>query len=165
MATAQSRKFEHHARDAVVRLLSRDLVLPTIYFDTRWPNDENGIPIDIVAFDRAGGGEVHLIEVVHRIADARQVAARLMHAPGHFKWIAFDSTNVEPDDLALLMDEDWLYSTDAMGKIGLIEVFPMQAGRESGARVYSRALTFKTALKRLANQFKRSNEAAIDPNT
>src|SRR5207249_1320625 len=87
----------------------------------------------------------------------------LLEVPAHFKWIAFDSASVKtPQDIAVLMDEERLYPETGMGRVGLIEVYPMQAGLDLGCRVVVPPLRFRAQLREQVKPFMESHEADVD---
>ena len=42
--------------DVLTRFLSRELIVPMIYFDVRWPGKTVTKELDVLAIDRAGSG-------------------------------------------------------------------------------------------------------------
>src|SRR6266702_1807599 len=54
-------RLEHRGREAVAECLIRDLMVPHIYFDVEWPDSQ--LHVDVLAIDRAGSGDVHVVEI------------------------------------------------------------------------------------------------------
>jgi hypothetical protein len=108
---------EHgRAKNAVADLLSGQLVVPKVFFDAHWPGRKSRV--DVLAVDRSGSGEVHAAEVRRgRDLRAEDLIQRLMEIPAHFKYLAlFDNPkNRRPHSHVL-------YSSDGIGRIGIIEV-------------------------------------------
>jgi hypothetical protein len=110
---------EHgRAQNAVADLLSRQLIVPKVFFEAHWPGRRSRV--DVLAVDRSGSGEVHAVEV-RRGRDLKteveDLIARLTQIPAHFRYLAlFDNPkNSRPRS-------DMLYSPDGFGRIGIIEV-------------------------------------------
>jgi hypothetical protein len=104
------------AKNAIADLLARQLIVPKVFFDAHWPNRRSRV--DVLAVDRSGSGEVHVAEVRRgRDLRAADVIERVMQIPAHFKYLAlFDNPkNLRPRS-------DILYSSDGIGRIGIIEV-------------------------------------------
>ncbi len=113
-----SEQQQGRAKNAVADLLSRQLIVPKVYFDAHWPGRRSRV--DVLAVDRSGSGEVHAVEVRRGRDLKTEVAdliARLMQVPAHFRYLAlFDNPkNSRPRS-------DMLYSPDGIGRIGIIEV-------------------------------------------
>lgn len=112
---------QQHSRvkNAVAQFLFGALIVPKIFFDARWPSRKNGV--DVLAVDRAGAGEIHIVEVKVGSADLTGVIRRLAAIPAHFKYVAlFGNAGFHPSDGSL-------YAPDGMGRVGVIQV------REDGA--------------------------------
>jgi hypothetical protein len=116
---------QEHARaeTAVAELLFRQLIVPKVFVEAHWPGARD--VVDVMAVDRSGSGEVHVVEVAigtQPLATIGKVVARLLHVPAHFKYLAiFDNKNYLPD-------ERWLYAPDGMGRVGVIQVKENSAG-------------------------------------
>jgi hypothetical protein len=108
---------EHgRAQNAVADLLSRQLIVPKVFFEAHWPSRRSRV--DVLAVDRSGSGEIHVAEVKRgRDLRAEDLIERLMEIPAHFKYVAlFDNPkNHRPHS-------HMLYSSDGIGRIGIIEV-------------------------------------------
>jgi hypothetical protein len=126
------------AKNAVADFLSRQLIVPKVFFDAHWPSRKSRV--DVLAVDRSGSGEVHAVEVMHGKdlkSEFQDVIARLAQIPAHFRYLAlFDNPkNVRPR-------ADLLYSRDGIGRIGIIEVIEDPSGNLS-ARIAVRPERFK----------------------
>jgi hypothetical protein len=159
--SVHDRKFELNARDPITRLLSRELILPEIYFEANWPA-ERASRVGIMAIDRAGTGDLHLVEVKPRVSDLFKVLPAFLEIPAHYRWLAFDRSRQDPEDIAALMEEERLYPIKGMGRVGMVEIFKMQDGIDLGARVIVRPLRFQAQLKDSIQAFRRSTSPDID---
>ena len=110
---------ESRAKSAVAEFLSRQLIVPKVFFNAHWPDRRS--EVDVMAVDRSGTGEVHVVEVkvgTSALAPANlgNVIAILMRVPAHFKYLAlFGSQNYRPA-------QHVLYAPDGMGRVGVILV-------------------------------------------
>jgi hypothetical protein len=117
---------EARAKNAVAGFLFRQLIVPKVFFDAPWPNRNNRV--DVLAVDRSGSGEIHVVEVrvgTSALKDIGAVIAHLNRVPAHFKYLAlFDNKNYR-------LDERMLYAPDGMGRVGIIQVQEDGAGNLS----------------------------------
>jgi len=110
---------ESRAKNAVAQLLSHELIVPKVFFNAHWPDRRS--EVDVMAVDRSGSGEVHVVEVkvgTSALAPGKlgKVIANLMRVPAHFKYLAFfGNQNYRPA-------QPLLYAPDGMGRIGVILV-------------------------------------------
>src|SRR5438067_6229073 len=81
-------RLELRAEDPVARCLIRRLMVPRIYFEADWPAIAGG-RVDVLAIDRDGVGDVHLVEIRRKAADALAAIPKLLAARAPFRWIAF----------------------------------------------------------------------------
>jgi hypothetical protein len=105
-------QLEARGKNAVADLLARRLIVPKIFFDAAWPTRKRRI--DVLAVDRAGAGDIHVVEVMVGINAAMQSLTPLMLLPAHYKYVAI----VNPGQFKL--QEPILYSDDGLGRIGVI---------------------------------------------
>lgn len=120
------------AKNALQDYLIRKLVVPKVYLDASW----NGTPVDVLAIDRAGVGDVHAIRMVppqgRFIEDgAATLIARLVFdsvrefrsLPSHYRYVAVisgdpDNRRFSPSDP--VMHES--FAEDGVGRIGILYV-------------------------------------------
>ncbi|HEY7117697.1 MAG TPA: hypothetical protein VH475_14005 [Tepidisphaeraceae bacterium] len=154
----QAELLEQRALDAVSRCLLRQLTVPKIYFDPEWPDSNRRV--DILAVDRAGSGDVHVVEV-KRYASTAVDYAKMMSAEiaGTYKWIAVFSDSLSPELEGPLRDA--LQPETGMGRIGLIKIFPMTGG-ELGANVVVKAERFPATPRDLIAHWMASNQPDIE---
>ena len=118
--------FEIDAYDAVARVLFRTLTVPKIFFEAPWPENEH---VDVLAIDRAGSGDLHVVEVKTRIDMVTTAVIRqLLRVPAHYRWIACGVIGANKHSI-----RDLTAKLTKIG-IGLIEVVSMKKG-EAGANV------------------------------
>jgi hypothetical protein len=114
------------AKNAVADFLAAQLIVPKVFFDAHWPSRRSRV--DVLAVDRSGSGEVHAAEVRRgRDLKAADAIEQLMQVPAHFKYLAlFDNPkNLRPHS-------HMLYSSDGIGRIGIIEVIEDPLGNLNG---------------------------------
>lgn len=152
-------RIELRARNPVAGCLIRQLVVPRIYFEANWPGLLD-MRTDVLAIDRDGRGDVHLVEIKRNAADALAIVPRLLAARAPFRWIAFlHGTDDEAAALALATQEV-LYPKDTAGRVGVIEIVEM-AGNDLGANIRIKAERFPTPTYDWAATFAASHEASI----
>ncbi len=141
---------EDQAKEPVARCLIQDLMLPTIYFDAEWPVP--GQHVDVLAIDRAGVGDVHVVEIRDKTADAFDAVAGLLKTPAHYRWIAYFAHTIKKTDRARLTAMPILSPPEGMGRVGVIEIVRMVDG-EFGASIKVRAQRFWGSYYRMADEF------------
>ncbi|MGA2391231.1 MAG: hypothetical protein ABSF97_19890 [Candidatus Sulfotelmatobacter sp.] len=107
---------QQHSRvkNAVAHFLFGALIVPKIFFDAEWPSRKSGV--DILAVDRAGAGEIHIVEVKLGSSDLPNCVRSIARIPAHFKYLAlFGNGSYHPSDRSL-------YAPDGMGRVGVIQV-------------------------------------------
>ncbi|AUX22424.1 uncharacterized protein SOCEGT47_029270 [Sorangium cellulosum] len=152
-------RLELRAQDPVARCLIRQLIVPRIYFEANWPGTAHG-PVDVLAIDRDGVGDVHLVEIKKRAADALASIPKLIEAQAPFRWIAFLRGTEDEATADALASQEILYPPDTAGRIGVIEIVEM-AGNDLGATVRIKAERFPTPVYDLAAKFVDSHQAHI----
>jgi len=148
---------ESRAKNAVAEFLFRQLIVPKVFVDAHWPNEHRWV--DVLAVDRSGAGEVHVVEVkvgAQALTAAGAVVADLMQIPAHFKYLAIFENN------DYLPDESSLYALDGMGRIGVIQVKEDDAGDLAAElRVRPERFRFDASFK-LVDKFTSSHPAHIE---
>ncbi|MGB8580835.1 MAG: hypothetical protein WCD47_08435 [Candidatus Sulfotelmatobacter sp.] len=98
----------------MAQFLFRELIVPKIFFEAQWPSRRSRV--DVLAVDRAGAGEVHIVEVKVGGSDLGDAVRRIAGVPAHFKYLAlFGNPSFYPSDKSL-------YAPDGMGRVGVIQV-------------------------------------------
>lgn len=109
--------------NAVAQLLMQRLIVPKIFFEAPWPDSRNRV--DLLAVDRAGTGEIHVVEVKFGAAEAAEALERVKAMPAHYKYIAvIGDRRYRPNDKDL-------YAADGFGRIGVIQIIEDEAGNLS----------------------------------
>jgi hypothetical protein len=152
-------RLELRAHDPVARCLIRQLIVPRIYFEADWPGMADG-RVDVLAIDRDGIGDVHLVEIRRKAADALALIPRLLQARAPFRWVAFLKGTEDEAASSSLVSHEILYPPDTAGRIGVIEIVEM-ARSDLGASVRIKAERFPTPVYDLAAQFVGSHQAQI----
>ncbi len=156
----QMQQLEFRARDAVSRCLIRSLAVPYVYFDARWP-DKRGHQVDVLAIDRAGVGDVHVVEIKHAAQAAFDAVESLMKIPAQFRWIAFYRESTSSQAIAIAMNANILYPSNGMGRVGVIEV--LRSGEHDlGANISIRAERFAGSLKEKVQKFTKAHHADVE---
>lgn len=116
---------ELRARDAVANVLIDLLQVPTVYFDAPWPAPRSRV--DLLVIDRAGTGDVHVVEIVKDLDAARRALPHVMKVPAQFRWISYVVEDLNSDlrgasaEYARVRKAP-LFSSKGMGRVGVILV-------------------------------------------
>ncbi len=146
---------ELRAREPVATCLIGNLIVPRVYFGAEWPIG-SGSTADVLAIDRDGSGDAHVVLVRERAADALACIPVLLGQPGPFRWIAF----LRGTEYDALVSQDVLYQLGNAGRVGVIEVVE-QAGATLKASIRLSAERFPGAFYDLATTFSGSRKADI----
>jgi hypothetical protein len=97
-------------------------MVPCVYFEAPWPTPD--ARVDVLAVDRAGVGDVHVVEVMRSLADLRSAAKQLMGCPAQFRWLAVAKAARGRSVIVPSSGKApaFLYPREGMGRIGVIEV-------------------------------------------
>ena len=141
----------------------RMLQVPTIYFEASWPTP--GALVDIMAIDRAGVGDVHVIDVKRTFDAAVKASPRLLRIPAQYRWMAFYDAEYPQsgEKLQRKAERAPLFPSDEMGRIGLIVVYESedQFGIQFDAEVLIRGERFPGSNYDEASQFVASHKPDI----
>lgn len=151
-------RIELRARDAVAQCLIRRLTVPRIYFEAEWPLADS--PVDVLAIDRDGVGDAHVVEIKRGAPDALRDAVRLIakiKAP--FRWVAFLRGTEDEQSARALLTEEGLIDPSRPGRVGVIEIVEM--GNDLGANIRIRAERFADTVYDVATEFSGSHKANI----
>jgi len=110
---------EGRTKNAVAKLLDQRLIAPKIFFDAAWPSSSSHV--DLLAVDRAGAGDIHVVEV-DQAARQREAVTRAFHQSAHYKYAALIGS-----DPFFLPEQD-LYSEDGLGRVGIIRISQTDKG-------------------------------------
>jgi hypothetical protein len=149
------------ASEAVAECLVRQLMVPCVYFEAPWPTEDSHV--DVLAVDRAGSGDVHVVEVKRSLKDLRSAARQVMHCPAQFRWLTVSADIWGKTVIASSSGKapSLLYPPDGMGRIGVIRVVktPKDGLR---AEVLFKAERFKGNLYAQADKFVAGHRPDID---
>ena len=148
------------AKNAVLAFLAGRLAVPRIYLDTTW----NDMPVDILAIDRDGVGDVHVVNVFARASDfgivdeakrSIELIERLSRLPAQFKYVAA----VDPTDFCVLppfqvsaMVKENSFAPDGFGRIGFLSVI-VPAESEAKAELILKPERFRATIASLADEY------------
>lgn len=156
---------EERCYEPIARCLIRALIVPKIYFERIWPLSGHS-RIDIIAVDRAGTGDIHVVEVCKTLNEALTKGVTIIRdVPAHYHWVAFQGEGLLPHDgdaeLKLLSEEP-LLPESGMGRIGVIEVIRM-ASNDLGANFKVKGERFRTEeISMLIEEFVNHEKADIE---
>ena len=153
-------RIELRAQNPVAECLVRQLVVPRVYFEVEW----GGMPgerVDVLAIDRDGRGDAHIVEIRGNAASALAMVPRLLAARAPYRWIAFLRGSEDEAATAALAAQEILYPSETAGRVGVIEIVEM-AGNDLGASVRLKAERFPTPTYDLAAEFAASHQASIE---
>jgi len=158
------------AKNAVQSFLVRKLLIPKVYLDANW----NGWPLDILAIDRAGSGDVHGVRLVpwepghldnhgysHRLNTVLSTALTdFTEFPGHFRYLAIIC--LEPNKLPWKLDKgiaNQSLAADGVGRVGILYVDLSED--DPDVQVILKAERFRSSkeLIELTDQFVAANTA------
>ncbi len=154
--------------EPVAHCLIRALMLPKVYFERAWPPTKGTYfaRADVVAFDRAGTGDVHVVEIKRSLPIALVDGVRaVMAMPAHYRWVAYQGQGllpVSPQAMLSLLSERPLLPKKGMGRVGVIEVVRM-AGGDLGANIRLKAERFQSGdIDALVQDFQRREKSDIE---
>ena len=156
MRRSASAQLQRRMLEPVAHVFTRRLLVPKIYFEARWPRDEEE-RVDMVVVDRSGTGDVHIVEIQPsaRSALAMKTTNRLIQLPANYLWLAFPAPRSRVD-----YSSAPLYQEDGAGRIGIIEVVE-RPGDTFGAEVVWPAERFHEQLQDVARTFVKANRPDI----
>jgi hypothetical protein len=148
-------QLELRARNAVAELLIKNLVVPKIFFEAPWTR--TAIP-DVLAIDRGGTGDVHVVEIKTGILAAKSVLPQLLKVPANFRWIA---VLTKLGDRSYRLSHDLLSSQQGPGRIGVIRVM-CTPDHTISAELEVSAERFPGPLYDKADRFRAKHKADIE---
>lgn len=113
-----SQQRQGRALNAVAGLLRNTLRVPQIYLKVGWPKLDQK-KLDLMAIDRAGSGDVHVvfIQLDPNAAASPATLNAIKKMPAHFMYLAtlFSALEIAPNPAPY-------FSRDGIGRIGIIEI-------------------------------------------
>lgn len=163
MIDSQIRQELGRAKNALQNYLIRNLFIPKIYLDAEW----NGVPVEVLAIDRAGVGDVHAVRMVppqgRYIEDGGtqkigRLVSDLVNAfrsfPSHYRYVAVvsDDPDTRRFNAAEVIKRD-SFAQDGVGRIGILYVDLSE--EDPSVRVILKAERFRSSkeIVELADQF------------
>jgi hypothetical protein len=143
-------------------------MLPKVYFERAWPPPKSTYftRVDVVAIDRDGTGDVHVVEVKRTFRDALSDGVkRIREVPAQYRWVAYQGEGLMPPDeraeLAMLSEKPLLPEA-GMGRIGVIEVVRVSSG-DLGARIRLKAERYQPGdIDAFVQEFQRREKPDIE---
>ena len=152
-------QIEKRAQHPIAQCLIRRLTVPTIYFEARWPTEDASV--DLLAIDRAGSGDVHVVDIKGSAASALEAAPALLRIPAHYRWVAFPQDSLDSATQAKISAREGLFPPEGAGRIGLIEIV-RGPGDDLGANIVLTAERFRGFYREKAKAFAETHAADID---
>ncbi len=156
------------AKNAALSFMERRIAVPKIYLDTVW----DGQPIDLLAIDRDGVGDVHVVLLFARryLPDGRlaldlqekaiaDLTARLSTIPANYKYIC--GVDVEHLPVLALFRPNTpknLMSPDGIGRIGLVHI-NATVEDEPEVQLILKPERFRAKIAKLADEYVQQHEA------
>jgi hypothetical protein len=112
--------FEYQSRYLVAKYLINRLMLPNIYLGVGWPKDSDPV-VDVLAIDRCGSGDAHLVLIRRSISEALKCVNELFERPGPYRWFAYKKEDEDKDLIPEWIDKEVIYPPNSAGRIGIIE--------------------------------------------
>jgi hypothetical protein len=151
----RGQQIELRARDIVASLLIKGLIVPKIFFEARWTN--SSAP-DVLAIDRSGTGDVHVVEIKTGIVNAKSAVPHLLSVPANFRWIA---VLLKQGELVTRPFRESLSPQHGAGRIGIIRI-TSDRNDQLSAQIELSAERFPGALYEKADKFKQKQKADIE---
>jgi|HubBroStandDraft_5_1064220.scaffolds.fasta_scaffold446884_2 hypothetical protein len=154
---SNSERLELRARNAVAQWFVRTLIVPNVFFEAQWTDDTE---VDLVAIDRAGSGDVHVVEIMSgaKSASIRAAIRQLLNIRANYLWIAFvQNKNERP----MKMPSKLLYPYRGMGRIGLIRV-EHNKDDQLPVRIETKAERFPGSYYESADRFRSAHKPDIE---
>jgi hypothetical protein len=112
----------------------------------------------LLAIDRGGTGDVHVVEIKTGILAAKSAVSQLLHVPANFRWIA---VLTKIGERSYQISRDLLTPQQGPGRIGVIRVMNAPDDRLS-AELEVSAERFPGPLYDKADRFKAKHKADIE---
>lgn len=123
-------QLEGRLKNAAAEFLQQRLIVPKIFLEATWPSYRR---IDLLAVDRAGAGDIHVVEVKvspTNITGIYDAVSDLMSVPAHYKYVAsFGNPSLQQ------ITESRLYASDGIGRVGIITIDERLEDRSLHARL------------------------------
>lgn len=173
MTTNEERQLGR-AKNAALTFLENKLIVPKIYLDADW----DGQPIDVLAIDRDGAGEVHAVllfvrtyasddqldldgqERAEEEKTVRVLIERFRSISANYKYIgAVDSKDHRVIPRFQINIDESLFSPDFIGRIGLLHIIATPKVEEPIVDFRVRPERFRAKIAKLADEYVQQHEA------
>lgn len=114
-----NQQLEGRLKNAAAQLLLKKLIVPKIFIEASWPDRHNRV--DVLALDRAGAGDIHIVEAKSSLDNAYLSLPHFITLPAHYKYVALFQ-EVGTKALQYVIDESKLYMVDGIGRVGVIAI-------------------------------------------
>jgi hypothetical protein len=172
MTTTEEFQQLGRAKNAALSFLERRLSVPKIYIDAEW----DGHHVDLLAIDREGVGDVHvillsprpflddgLLNIVAEREHLDEAMERLSGIPAQFKYLAFVDF-LAPNFLAkrfpLHVDRfsENSLAPDGLGRVGLLQI-EVPFDNDPTVRMEIKPERFRAKIAKLADEYIQQHEA------
>jgi hypothetical protein len=119
-----------------------------------------GRTVDVLALDRDGKGDAHLVDIRKDAADSLALVPALLKAKSPFRWIAFYRDTEDAQSTQALKSQESLFARDTSGRVGVIEIVRME-NNDLGANIRIKAERFPTPTYKIAAEFAAAHEADL----
>ena len=169
MTTSEGRQLGR-AKNAAMAFLERRLSIPKIYVDAVWDDH----PLDVLAIDRDGVGDVHAVMLFPLQFDGREqidlrtleesindLIDKFQSIPAQFKYIAAVDLSAKRRSVLIgfpqsLMDRS--FAPDGLGRIGFLTIdAPLED--EPEVRIQIKPERFRAKIAKLADDYVQHHEA------
>jgi hypothetical protein len=116
------------AKNALQDYLIHKLLIPKVYLDADW----NGAPVDILAIDRAGVGDVHAVRMIPDHYVGENIIWKVLHCvrefqsfSSHYRYVAVVCSPPNPRKPHEVVEEDASresFAEDGVGRVGILYV-------------------------------------------
>jgi hypothetical protein len=168
MTTIEQRQLGR-AKNAVMFYLERHLIVPKIYVDANWDSH----PLDILAIDRDGVGDVHTVRLIPRkyLANGdldrveewtaeKTVLDSFADLPAQFKYVGvvdMDSGRQNaPFEITSAVSEK-SFSPDGIGRVGFLKIDVPSDG-EPQIKLEIKPERFRAKIAKLADEYVQQHE-------
>ena len=151
------------AKNALLSYLENRLFIPKVFLNTEW----DGHPLDVLAIDRDGSGDVHAILLFLRsydeVGELRKVyqgeqieklVDRLLSVPAHWRYVAAveSDRHVRAPFGVSESTAERCFSEDGIGRIGFLTV-DAPLDREPSVKVEVRPERFRAKVAKIAVEY------------
>jgi hypothetical protein len=160
------------SKNALLFFLERRMSVPKIYLDANW----NSVPVDLLAIDRDGIGDVHVVllyvrkfyddgmlDIVSEQKDMEDLLRKLSALPAQFKYLGIiDVIHPAPFfrrfPLHMKLFEEFGLAPDGLGRMGLLRIdAPIE--EDIKVEIVVKPERFRARIAQLADEYIQQHEA------